>query len=276
MDKRVQASWEEKAALFGAYLTESGVKSTTLKSYFSAIKSILRKDGYLWDDNKVLLSAIVKGCKIKNDVVTTRLPIQDKLLDMILFEIERYYSRKGAGTNQPFLEAMYKAILVMMYYGMLRIGEVASDSEHTIKAKNIHIGTNKNKILIVLYSSKTHGKESRPQKVKITANNRMRKKYHKFFCPFNILRWYLRLRGPYERDDEPFFVFSDGTGILSRQIRELLRTILKLLNLEASLYNTHSMRGGRAVQLLRYGYSIERIRAAGRWRSSAVYRYLKS
>ena len=60
-------SWEQKTALFGAYLVDAGVQFSTLKSYFSAIKFILRQDGYEWDDKTLmitLLTSLVKGCKM--------------------------------------------------------------------------------------------------------------------------------------------------------------------------------------------------------------------
>ena len=46
---------------------------------------------------------------------------------------------------------------------MLRVGEMAL-GPHTIKACYVHVGHSKDKILIYLYSSKTHGEESSPQK----------------------------------------------------------------------------------------------------------------
>ena len=75
LDRRDNLSWEERTALFGAYLVEGGVQSSTLKSYFSAIKHVLKQDGYIWDDRKALLSSLVKGCKLENDRVKIRLPI---------------------------------------------------------------------------------------------------------------------------------------------------------------------------------------------------------
>ena len=160
LDNRDNLTWEEKTALFGAYLVDGGEQSSTLKSYFSAIKFTLKQDGYEWNDNKVLLSSLVKGCKIENDKVKIRLPIQKGLLEMLLFETERFFNKKNA---QPYLEYMYKALFCLAYYGMMRIGEL-TESPHTLKASNIHVGNNKEKILIVLYSSKTHGLESVPQK----------------------------------------------------------------------------------------------------------------
>ena len=82
---------EDRASLFGAHLVDEGFQSTTLRSYMSAIKRILVDDGYPWNDSKLLLSTLIRGCKIVNDRVTTRLPIQCGLLEMILFEVGRLF-----------------------------------------------------------------------------------------------------------------------------------------------------------------------------------------
>ena len=165
LDFRDSLCWEERTALFGAYLVDGGVQSSTLKSYFSAIKHVLKQDGYHWNDQKVLLSSLVSSCKLVNDRVKIRLPIKKGLLEMLLFELQRFY---GEEQQQVYLECMYQAIFCLAYYGMLRVGEMTL-SPHTVKAGDIHVGHNKDKIQIVLYTSKTHGKESGPQKIKISA-----------------------------------------------------------------------------------------------------------
>ena len=96
---------------------------------------------------------------MQNDVLKARMPIHCRLLELILFELGRHF-----GTlQQPYLNKLYQALFALGYYGLFRIGELVS-GDHTIKAKNVHIAKNKEKILIILYTSKTHGKESRPQK----------------------------------------------------------------------------------------------------------------
>ena len=54
------------------------------------------------------------------------------------------------------------------YYGLFRIGELTF-SEHAVRAKDVHVGTNKKKMLFVLHSSKTHDKGSKPQLIKVTS-----------------------------------------------------------------------------------------------------------
>ena len=137
------------------------MQSASIKSYVSAIKNTLMMDGYKWNDNLVLVRSLAKTCRIINDRVCTRLPIHCRLLEMLLFEMQRYL----AEDNQWYLEIMYKALFALSYYGLMWIGEVTK-SPHVVKAKDVHVAINQGKILLVLHSSKTHNKESRPQKIK--------------------------------------------------------------------------------------------------------------
>ena len=219
--------------------------------------------------NKVLLDSITRACKLKNDVISTRLPISEKLLELILMEINRIYKK------QIFLETMYKALLAIGFYGLFRIGEL-TQSPHVMKACNVHLANNKRKMLIVLYSSKTHGKDMRPQKIRITGKDMNNDLHYRHFCPFALLQNYLNLRGPYNDENEQLFIFSDGTPVLPDHVRKILRKCLENLNLNEKLYNCQSLRIGRATQLEKLGFSISEIRQIGRWRSSAVYKYLRN
>ena len=135
--------WEDKVSLFLAYMVHRGAQSSTIKSYTSAIKAILTEDGYEWDNKRILLTTLTRACRLKNDRVSTRLPIQCGLLELILFEIQRIYS------DQEYLSIAYNALFILGYYGLFRIGELTK-SDHVIKAANIHVGQNKEKILVVL------------------------------------------------------------------------------------------------------------------------------
>ena len=261
-------SWEERTALYCAYLVDTGRQSATIKSYISAIKCILKDDDYKWDENRVLLESITRACKLVNDRVKTRLPISEKLLELMLFELNRIYDQ------QPYLRIMFQTILAMGYHGLLRIGELVSCGTHTILAKDVHVAKNKNKILIVLYSSKTHGKESRPQKVKITGKTEIRQ--GRFFCPFTLIKQYMDKRGSYEEDNEPFFIFRDGSHIKGDIVRKMMAVVLKKLGLNPACYSVHSLRIGKSTEMLKNGFSIPEIKRAGRWTSGAVYKYLRS
>ena len=167
---RKPATWEQRTTLYIAYLINNGIQSATIKSYLSAIKNILTTDGYSWHDNSILVTSLTRACKLVNDHVKTRLPILVGLLEIPLFELQRTFY------NQPYLQTLYKCILAIGYYGMVRIGELTLGS-HSIKAKDVYIGQNKNKILIVLYTSKTHGVYANPQQIKIKAAMDYKRKY---------------------------------------------------------------------------------------------------
>ena len=89
-------------------------------------------------------------------MVCTWAPIHIDLLERMCFEVERLFK------YQFYLEKLYKAVLCLGYYGLLRVGEMAL-SPHVIKAKDVHVGTNKEKILVLLFSSKTHSVADTPQ-----------------------------------------------------------------------------------------------------------------
>ena len=68
--------WEDRITLFVGFLIQNGKKSTTIRSYVSAMKSIL------WDleveltEDRLLLSALTCACKIQNDIFQLKIPIE--------------------------------------------------------------------------------------------------------------------------------------------------------------------------------------------------------
>ena len=266
-------SWEERTALFIAYSIEKGMQSASVKSYISAIKRTLIDDGYPWDDTKVLLTSLTRACKYVNDKVFTRLPIQCGLLELLLFAMERKFVKDA----QPYLLDMYQALFALGYYGLMRVGELTL-SPHTLKARDVHMGVNKEKILLVLYSSKTHGLESKPQRIKITSNkgDEVKPIAQRHFCPFMLVNNYIENRREIQDENEPFFIFNDGTPVKAQQARSLLRLLIKHLGLNERLYNMHSLRIGRTNDLIfRCKYTISQAKIAGRWRSSCIYKYIR-
>ena len=274
--------WEARVTLFCTYLVDKGTQSSTIRSYISAIKHMLKMDGYHWSDNDLLLSSLTRACKVINDTYHQRRPITKTILEIMLFELERLFSK------DLYLEVIYKAVFIVAYYGLFRIGELAADtgaysSNHAVKACNVHLGKNKDKILFVLYTSKTHGKESLPQKVKISANRskqcgssqKAKKPGQSHFCPFKVFCDYMVLRGGYESAEEQLFIFRNKVPLNPSQVRLVLKTCLDRVGLNANLFDCHSFRAGRTTDLVKLGYSIEQVQRLGRWKSNAVFRYIK-
>ena len=147
------------------------------------------------NEDRFLLNSITKACVFKNDVVKTQLPIQKTLLNQILHEVSKIFS------SQPYLMRLYQALFSTAYFGLFRIGELTT-GDHPIKARDVHVGVNKKKLLFLLHTSKTHWKNVKPQTVKITSqdvklvmgeSNINRAKRGHCFCPYNILIQYVEM-----------------------------------------------------------------------------------
>ena len=259
-------SWEDRLILFVGYLIKNNKKLSTIKSYISGIKAILREVDVYINEDRFLLCSLTSAGKLVNDKVRTRLPIQKGLLLLILFH------------KQPYLDIMYCALFSTTYFGLFRVSEVTSGS-HPIKACDVHVGKNKNKMMFVLRTSKTHWMNVKPPIVKITGKDFDHKKNSKTkrntLSPFERLQLFVTARPTYLNRDEPFFVFSDRSAVLPKQMRVILRKALKYLGLDQSLYDVHSLRIGRRVHLNSMKISVESIKKLGRWTSDAVFEYLK-
>ena len=265
-------SWEERLILFVGFLIEDGKKSSTVKSYVSAVKGVLREDGTEINEDRFLLNSLTRACKYHNDKVRTRLPIKKGLLQLIIQSVPQVFE-----AEQPYLVCLYRALFVTTYFGLFRVGEM-TESTHVVRAKDVHIGKNKSKIMFVLHTSKTHWSDMKPQIIKISASDDDKDEIQLgniMMCPFSLLTEYMQLRSKRASDEEQFFVFKDRTPVTAYNFRSILRKTLTILGLDSSLYGTQSIRSGRSVDLLAQGFSVETIRKIGRWESSAIYTYLK-
>ena len=280
--------WNERLTLFVGYLIQDNKQSSTVKSYISAIKAVLQQHlNIKLEEDTYLLSALTKVCRLQNDMIKTRLPIQKGMLSRIQVQVIKHYESEHR--NQLYLSLLYQTIFSTMYFGLLRVSEVAG--QHSVLAQDIHIGYNKKKFLLILRTSKTHWKNMKPQIIKIQAktmpmkglNNKRKtvdgttsKKADLLPCLYNLLRNYAASRGGYVNNREPFFIFCDLTPVKSENVNKCLQTIIRETGINPVFYSSHSIRSGRTTDLYELGLSVESIKKMGWWRSNAVYRYLQT
>ena len=182
-------NWEDRLLLFVGYLVKEEKQSQTIKSYISAVKAVLKENRIRLNEDKYILSALTRACKLENDIVLLRFLIHKQLLAVLLKGINRKFIGKKAGSQQPYLATLYNALFTTAYFGMFRVGELTK-SQHTLKAKDVLIGQNKLKLLFTLHPSKTHGKGDKPQMIKISADyNDSSTKTS--ICPFQLISNYL-------------------------------------------------------------------------------------
>ena len=153
-------NWEDRILLYTGFLINEGKKLQTVKSYISAIKAVLREDGFEISENRCLIKSLTRACRFCNDQVTLRLPIQKPVFLLVLTGVDfRYLSNTQP---QPYLAALFKAIFTSAYYGLLRISEIAK-GEHPVLARDVHVAINKNKMMFVLKTSKMHWLDAKPK-----------------------------------------------------------------------------------------------------------------
>ena len=178
-------NWEDRLTLFVGHLVNRKRQSSTVKSYISAIRNVLRDEGIQLNEDHFILSSLTKACRLINDQVRARLPLQRGMVGIIIKQVSRNFA------DQPYLETLYKALFATAYFGLFRVGELTTGT-HPILARDVQIVKNKRKMLFILRTSKTHSKNVPPQMVKIAAVPR-NVQLNRFqtgslhFCPYQLL-----------------------------------------------------------------------------------------
>lgn len=260
---------DDQLAVYVASRVEKGDHSNTIQSYLSGIKHMLGKDGVEINTRTARLRALIKACKYKNDKVIHRMPISEHLLVKLIKQLD------GIFGSQPYLCKLYRCMMVLGFYGMLRVGEM-STGEHPILARDVHFNHRLKKVQVILRSSKTHGLGDQPQYVKFCSGDSRVFLYGKKFCPYKVVWDFMQARGPKLNDSDPFFVFGDNSPVKPHQMQAALKRALQRFHLDPADFGIHSLRIGYATTLDHRHVSLDVIRRKGRWKgSNIVYRYIR-
>ena len=101
---RKPKSWEHRIILFVGFLIQNKRKSTTIKSYISVIRTILREDKIKLNEDTFQLNALTRACRLTVDRVKNRLPIGKNILVVILKYTRIHYQ------DQPYLSILFRTI----------------------------------------------------------------------------------------------------------------------------------------------------------------------
>ena len=92
-------TWEDRLTLFTGFLIHKGKRSQTVKSYISAMRTVLKEDGFELNDDKFILSSLTQACKVKNDRMSPRFPIHKAMVNIIVDKMLEYFQQQ----NQSYL-----------------------------------------------------------------------------------------------------------------------------------------------------------------------------
>ena len=267
-------NWADRITAYVGYLINCGKQSCTIKSYILALKMVLLDNGISITNNQYFLSSLMRACKLENDRICQRLLIRKDLLLVLLKYVNINFQQ------QPYLNKLYQALFSTLYFGLFCVGELTwTKRKHAVLARKVQVAQNKKKFQFTLFTSKTHGRNAKPQKVKISSTPIGKENTTDLcgntFCLYQKLRSYIKVRGKACAINEQFFVFTDGSPVAASHVCKVLRATIKSAGFKHKLYNTSGFRGGRAVDLMKFGVSVETIEQIGRWKSNVVFRWFK-
>lgn len=260
--------WEDRIIVWATHLADNRKKSATIKSHISAVRYCLQLDGIQVTHQSCELAAIVQIAKQYNDELYIRLPIQKDLLQLMINFIRVHY---WCNLGQQYQASCLMALFSMAYHGAMRISEL-TEGEHAVKAQDIIYATNKRKITLYLRSSNTHTKADQPQIISIEEHQWWGKN-----CPVKLITQFANFRGRQsDFPEQPFFIWQDCTPVNALQFNTNLCFILFTLGLPSLLYGSHSFRVGKTTDGKISGKKISTLKKEGRWKTSTVYKYIRT
>ena len=235
------------------------------KSSYSKIQSTVTSIAFFHkvndhpDPSKTFrITRIMRALKAKTTFKPKLLPLRFETLKNLI-DICQSYSETTHLTLLP-------AVLLFTYHGCFRIGEVvkSNDLRHTLHMKDISFteSEGKEEVRITL---PTYKHSSEPATLTIPAS---RDKY----CPVRYLHNYLQVRG---NQPGPIFLMPNGSPVNRAFIASRLKELLIISGKNPALYNTHSLRIGRASDLAARGTPDHLIRHTGRWSTEAYLGYIR-
>ena len=170
-------------------------------------------------------------------------------------------------------------VCTLAFFGAFHIHEILSRAEgyfdpcftllsENIKLKNVKIGKETEKILLVTLKSPKEDRVGKEIVVDVYAS-------HRLLCLVKAFEKWEKTNPPKEKN-KPTFRDEHGTPFTGRKLNAILKRCLNQhIKYEDGFVSSHSFRVGITSLMGTLGYADSEIKAIGRWSSSAFENYLK-
>ena len=257
-------STKRQVALFATHLSTS-LRLPTIRVYLAAVSFLHHVGGHRNPvSGNTILKLVLRGIQRKqtqSQCRTPRLPITPQILADPLKHL-------GCDSTIPSQDRlMLKAAMSLAFFGFLHVSELTVPAYHTsrqfLARRDIQFLGHQLKVFL------THSKTDQfGQGSVITVGCS-----EDACCPVSAMQHYLEsCRTPPSR---PLFHFRNGMPLTAKKFRAILRSNLKSLGFNPSLFNNHSFRIGAATAAAKAGMSSSTIMELGRWRSAAFHSYVR-
>eukprot|EP00808_Paulinella_micropora_P031199 g58411.t1 len=243
-----------------------GACASTIIGYVSAVRSFYIDLGFpiqAFNDPRVArMKRAVK--RLRTRATRARLPVTVVLVARLLHTLP---SISALGPDS----IMIAAVLCVGVYGLLRSGEMVSKSESaSAPLLRAHVAwdtaISPPWVDLFIPASKTDYMRTGSY-VRLWRNNSAT-------CPFSRLlaAWDAATD---KRPTAPLFQDSKGTALSYTWLQKVLRSLVRAVGLDPSLYSSHSLRIGGATSLAMACVSADEIKLIGRWSSVSYQLYVR-
>lgn len=234
---------------------------------FCAALSYVNKISNAEDPAKsFLIGKLLTGAKKTKPSNDLRQPITLNLLHMLVGAIPAVIASLRTVN-------MYRAVLLIMFHALLRVGEVTVRAKsasmiNVIKFKDCNFQCKKGKptlMVITIRNCKHHNNTN--FQITIPAADHL-------CCPVQAV-WKYGISTLHR--ESTLFHNEDGSPLTRHQFDKTLRALFQATGLNTAQYKTHSFRIGAATEALTsMQMSDAEVQHLGRWHSDAFKRYIRS
>ena len=246
---------------FLAYLSLQGLSARTAQSYTAAVGYKCKMLGFSDITDNFLVKKVLEGAKRTNNRPDTRCPITPELLTKIVTTLP-------AICFNTYELKLFRAAYTLSFWGLFRVGEIVASTNKTkgnvLLNTDVCLKNGSESLIVNLRMSKTD-QRGKGITIEIPKNS-------KITCAVTNMVEYLKVRPAVSG---PLLCHFDGAPLTRYQFSAVLTKTLNLGGIVASNFKAHSFSIGAATALSMAGYSDEKIKEAGRWKSSAYKSYIR-
>ena len=251
---------------FIAYLSLQNLAHATMATYLAGIGFRHKVHGFENPADCFIVGLMLDGVRRdKGASPDVRLPITLQHLIKILDVLPKI-------SSSQFEAILFKAVFTCMFFGFLRIGEVAASSKHNIQKSVLRRSD------VVCYQKE--GVQLVRIRFRVSKNNQfgdlqeieVKAQPNTLYCPFLALSNYVSQ----SHGSDVLFSHFDGSPLTKYQLNCMLQKAVEFCDFpNRYLFRSHSFRIGAATSAKQMGMSDEEIQSMGRWQSGVFKRYIR-
>ena len=268
---------QSEVTFFATYLIQKGLSKPTISNYMSGLRYIMMSRGaHSPTPPSALTSQLVSGMfNIQKDAVkeatkSRRRPITLNMLILLQHSI-------ATNTNwSQYEKSLRWSVILMGFWGSFRMGELVSKEKFRFHESTSLLPTDiqfkEDCVSVWIRSPKVWSEGGDVVEVWSIKENPS-------LDPVAALSCYMNFRSKTfgDAEDKPVFLHENGSLYVSTELNKDLKDLLSkfpsLTNSSREHWSAHSFRAGMATLLTSLGFSEEKIKSWGRWRSMAYMAY---